>query len=337
MMNPVLMSMLAVFVIWIFIAAGAAAVFKKDIPLRPLTFAYGLASGVMLAAVFFSLLQPSLEAANELGSFPLLPVGIGFLLGCLFVHMIERALPGDDGIWCRCLRRNLPKKPNRAAEIRKSVMVRPEDIPTSESDYRLMDNESLSSSSLGEGLLKEDGTSSQKLASSLPGGLSKRSLLLLIAVFSENLPEGVAIGVAFGAVKQELTGSNNALKQALILTLGMCISSLPEALAIALPLRIDMTPLKSWILATLSGVSTLCGAILGAVAVSFVQSLLPYALAFAAGAMIYVVVREMLPEAMSLSSVNVATLGFMIGFMLLMSLDVLFSSAPQCLTETTST
>jgi len=136
MLHPLLMAFIASIIVWTCISIGSAAVFKKEIPIKPLTYVYGLASGVMLAAVFFSLLSPSLEAATALDQYPLLPGSlltfnahtclmlmwllgwlfvepykqtkgvIGFLLGCLFVYAIERAMPGPDGTWCTCLRRH---------------------------------------------------------------------------------------------------------------------------------------------------------------------------------------------------------------------------------------
>lgn len=317
-----LMTFIASIIVWICISIGSAAVFKKEIPIKPLTYVYGLASGVMLAAVFFSLLGPSLEAAAALDQYPLLPGVLGFLLGCLFVYAIERAMPGPDGTWCTCLRRH--KLENSA--LRQSLMI---DRPD-ENSYRLMEDSSVngdvgthSGHSHGPKVVADDGPSN------LPLGLSRRTLLLLVAIFFHHIPEGIAMGVAYGAITGEananVASQEKALKEAMILTLGLCISSLPEGMAVSLPLRKEgLSPVKSWAFASLSGFPTMLGAFIGALAVNGVQFILPWALAFAAGAMIYVVIREMLPEAMGLGEVDIATIGFLSGFILLMSLDVIF-------------
>lgn len=106
MIHPALMVFIASIIVWICIGIGAASVFKKSIPTKPLTFIYGLSAGLMLAASFFSLLAPSLEAAKALGQYPLLPGVLGFVIGCLFVYAIERSMPDEQGVWCACIRRH---------------------------------------------------------------------------------------------------------------------------------------------------------------------------------------------------------------------------------------
>ena len=152
----------------------------------------------------------------------------------------------------------------------------------------------------------------------------RRSTLLMLAMTLHNIPEGLAIGVLFGAAIQSVDlGMSAALAPAVALAIGIGIQNFPEGVAVSLPLRRDgMKTGKSFWYGQLSGAVEPVSAVIGAAAVIFVQPVLPYALAFAAGAMIYVVVEELIPESQMHGNTDIATLGTMIGFSVMMVLDV---------------
>lgn len=151
-----------------------------------------------------------------------------------------------------------------------------------------------------------------------------RTTLLVSAITLHNIPEGLAIGVIFGAASN-LTGAEQThmIVGAFTLALGIGIQNFPEGFAVAVPLRRQgVSRFKSFWYGQLSAIVEPIAAVLGAFAVSFFTPLLPYALSFAAGAMIYVVVEEVIPETQRDKYTDVATLGFIIGFIVMMSLDV---------------
>lgn len=152
----------------------------------------------------------------------------------------------------------------------------------------------------------------------------RRSTLLMLAMTLHNIPEGLAIGVLFGAAIQSIDlGMSAALAPAVALAIGIGIQNFPEGVAVSLPLRRDgMKTGKSFWYGQLSGAVEPVSAVIGAAAVILVQPVLPYALAFAAGAMIYVVVEELIPESQMHGNTDIATLGTMIGFSVMMVLDV---------------
>ena len=152
----------------------------------------------------------------------------------------------------------------------------------------------------------------------------RRSTLLMLAMTLHNIPEGLAIGVLFGAAIQSVDlGMSAALAPAVALAIGIGIQNFPEGVAVSLPLRRDgMKTGKSFWYGQLSGAVEPVSAVIGAAAVILVQPVLPYALAFAAGAMIYVVVEELIPESQMHGNTDIATLGTMIGFSVMMVLDV---------------
>jgi len=148
-----------------------------------------------------------------------------------------------------------------------------------------------------------------------------RSVLLVLAITLHNFPEGLAVGVAFGALSAGLPAAT--LTGAVALALGIGIQNFPEGAAVSVPLRREgMSRLKSFFYGQLSGVVEPFAGVLGAAAVLFMRPILPYALAFAAGAMIYVVVEELIPESQLESMTDVATIGAMLGFAVMMTLDV---------------
>ncbi len=152
----------------------------------------------------------------------------------------------------------------------------------------------------------------------------QRSVLLVLAITLHNIPEGLAVGVAFGAVAADLPSAS--LAGAVALALGMGLQNFPEGAAVSIPLRGEgFSRTKAFLYGQASGLVEPLAGVLGTVAVGVMQPLLPYALAFAAGAMIYVVVEELIPEAQHEEggrATNVATIGCMLGFAVMMMLDV---------------
>jgi ZIP family zinc transporter len=149
----------------------------------------------------------------------------------------------------------------------------------------------------------------------------QRSVLLVLAITLHNFPEGLAVGVAFGALAAGLPSATIA--GAVALALGIGIQNFPEGTSVSVPLRREgLSRFRSFFWGQLSGVVEPIAGVLGALAVIVVKPLLPYALAFAAGAMIYVVVEELIPESQQQSNTDVATIGAMLGFTVMMTLDV---------------
>lgn len=151
----------------------------------------------------------------------------------------------------------------------------------------------------------------------------RRSTLLVLAITLHNIPEGLAIGVAFGAVSAGFPSAT--LPAAIALAIGIGIQNFPEGLAVSAPLRLEgMSRSKSFWYGQLSGAVEPAASVIGAGAVFSAKPLLPYALAFAAGAMIFVVAEEVIPESQRHGYSDLATGGVMLGFMLMMILDVAF-------------
>lgn len=149
----------------------------------------------------------------------------------------------------------------------------------------------------------------------------RRSILLVTAITLHNFPEGLAVGVAFGAAA--LGDSAYSLAGAVVLAIGIGIQNLPEGLAVAMPLqRTGLSRFKGFMYGQFSGMVEPVAGVLGALAVIVARPILPYALAFAAGAMIFVVVEDAIPEAQREGNNDIATLGAMTGFALMMVLDV---------------
>lgn len=260
-LNPVIQALIATCFTWGVTALGAAAVFvKKNISRRVLDFMLAFAGGVMIAASFWSLLAPAISMAESNGTAPWIPAAIGFMLGGIFIRIIDRILPH--------LHLGFP-------------IEEAEGIKTS----------------------------------------WQRSVLLVLAITLHNIPEGLAVGVAFGAVA---AGSEHAsFAAAVALTLGIGIQNFPEGLAVSVPLRREgMGRLKSFWYGQLSGAVEPVAGVIGAAAVIMIEPLLPYALSFAAGAMIFVVVEEVIPESQRAGNTDLATMATLIGFTVMMVLDV---------------
>lgn len=149
----------------------------------------------------------------------------------------------------------------------------------------------------------------------------QRTTLLVLAITLHNIPEGLAIGVAFGAVAAGFPSAT--LAAAVALAIGIGIQNFPEGTAVSMPLRREgMSPLKSFWYGQISGMVEPIAGVSGAAIVLLARPLLPYALAFAAGAMIFVVIEELVPESQTGGHSHAATTGAMLGFAVMMTLDV---------------
>ena len=148
----------------------------------------------------------------------------------------------------------------------------------------------------------------------------RRCAVMVMAVTAHNVPEGLAIGVAFGAI-----GAGGAAGVAAVMfAVGIGIQNFPEGMCVAFPLRANgMSRLKSFTIGQLSGLVEVAAGVLGALAVSFINNILPFALSFSAGAMLAVVCSELIPESFESGKVR-ATLGVIFGFVLMMALDIAF-------------
>ena len=148
-----------------------------------------------------------------------------------------------------------------------------------------------------------------------------RTTLLVLAITMHNIPEGLAVGILFGGVAAGFDGAT--IGGAIALAIGIGIQNFPEGLAVSMPLRRQgVSRFKSFWYGQLSAIVEPIAAVLGAWAVLTFQPILPYALAFAAGAMIYVVVEEVIPETQRDKYTDIATMGFIVGFLVMMTLDV---------------
>lgn len=153
---------------------------------------------------------------------------------------------------------------------------------------------------------------------------AKRILMLIISIVLHNIPEGLAIGISFGSILYGLSGSS--LVSAWFLTLGIGIQNFPEGLSISLPLRREGYSLKkSFFLGQLTGFVEPIAGVLGALIVLKIRLLLPFLLSFSAGSMIYVVICELIPESQKNKNKSLMTLITLIGFVIMMILEILFN------------
>ncbi len=260
---PIIQALLATLFTWAMTATGAAGVFlTKSYPKKVMSFMLGSAAGVMIAASFWSLLAPAIEMMEGQSLPGWVPAASGFLLGGLFLWIVDRILPHLH---------------------------------------------------LGEDLEASEGIKTQW----------QRSILLVLAITLHNFPEGLAVGVAFGAVA--CCNPSATIAGAVALAIGIGLQNLPEGLAVSMPLRGEgFSRRKSFFYGQASGMVEPIAGVLGAAAVIFMKPILPYALSFAAGAMIYVVVEELIPESQRGQHANseLATFGAMLGFTIMMILDV---------------
>ena len=234
--------------------AGIVFFFKK-INKSVMDAMLGFAAGVMIAASFWSLLNPSISMAESLNMIPWLIAFIGFFTGGVLLFIGDKL-------------------------------------------YTVF-NKKVSPNSFK----------------------NKRCLLLILSITLHNIPEGLAVGVAFGSLKYGLDGVT--LGATCLLALGIGLQNFPEGTAVSVPLRREgMTRTKSFIIGSLSGIVEPISGVIGAILVLKVRYLLPFLLAFAAGAMIYVVVEELIPESQTNKRKDLMALFTLIGFSIMMILDV---------------
>ena len=218
----------------------------------------GFAAGVMVAASVWSLLIPSIDMANEQNTITWLPATIGFLLGIIFLLILDNVIPH--------------------LHIKSKAIEGPE----------------------------------SKL---------KKTTMMVLAVTLHNIPEGMAVGVALAGA---LSGNSTiTITGAIALSIGIAIQNFPEGAIISMPLKEEgMTKPKAFLSGMLSGIVEPIGGLITIILTSLVVPILPYFLSFAAGAMIYVVVEELIPESQIGKHSNIGTIGFSIGFIIMMILDV---------------
>ena len=261
----VLMALIATLGTWFVTALGAATVafFKSPNP-KILNLMLGFASGVMIAASFWSLLQPAIERAE---AYSLLPayfvVTTGFLFGAAFMWVSDKVVS--------------------FARRRANII---------------------------------QGKSSEKL---------NRIIMLILSITLHNIPEGLAVGVAFGALGKA-GYSTECLMGAITIAVGIGLQNFPEGAAVSLPLRREgYSRKRSFLYGQASGMVEPIAGILGALLVVYAEKILPYALSFAAGAMILVAVHELIPECQRYQKNQpyFSTMGIISGFAVMMLLDVM--------------
>lgn len=261
----VLPALLATLGTWLVTALGAATVafFKSPNP-KALNLMLGFASGVMIAASFWSLLQPAIERAEAAAGPPAYLVAtLGFLSGALFMWASDKAVS-----FAR-------RKADSAAGAGRERM--------------------------------------------------NRILMLVLSITLHNIPEGLAVGVAFGVLSRG-EASAEALMGAVTVAVGIGLQNFPEGAAVSLPLRREgCSRRKSFLIGQASGMVEPVAGVLGALLVVTAEAILPYALSFAAGAMILVAVHELIPECQQNQKAQpyFATAGIVLGFAVMMLLDVM--------------
>ena len=239
---------------------GAAMVFlmKKEMNKKVEKILLGFASGVMIAASVWSLLIPSIEMAETQGKVAWIPAAIGFLLGIVFLLVLDSLVP-----------------------------------------HMHLESE------------KPEGMKSKL----------KKTTMMVFAVTLHNIPEGMAVGVTFAGALAQNAGITMA--GAFALAVGIAIQNFPEGAIISMPLKSEgVSKSKAFLYGTLSGIVEPIGAIITILLTNTVVPILPYLLSFAAGAMIYVVVEELIPESQAGEHSNIGTIGVAIGFTIMMILDV---------------
>ena len=252
--------MIGVLIPFLGTALGAGMVFflKKEMGAKLQKSLLGFASGVMMAASVWSLIMPSIDMAQEQGVIAWVPAAVGFLLGILFLLLLDTVIPHI----------HLDKE-------------KPEGVKAS----------------------------------------LKKSTMLVLAVTLHNIPEGMAVGVVFSGLLAESTLISVA--GAFALSIGIAIQNFPEGAIISMPLKSEglSTP-RAFLYGAASGIVEPVAAVITILLTGIIYPALPYLLSFAAGAMIYVVVEELIPEAQAGEHTNIGTIGVAVGFVLMMILDV---------------
>ncbi len=263
--NYVLYALIATLGTWFITALGSATViFFKSINQKILNIMLGFASGVMIAASFWSLLQPAIERAEASLEIPAYFVAtVGFLFGAVFMWASDKAVS-----YARSKVINTYEKP------------------------------------------------SEKL---------NRIIMLILSITLHNIPEGLAVGVAFGALQNANPGAES-LMGAISIAIGIGLQNFPEGAAVSLPLRREgYSRKKAFFCGQASGMVEPIAGVVGALLVVHIERILPFALSFAAGAMILVAVHELIPECQKdkKTSPYFSTMGIIMGFAVMMLLDVM--------------
>ncbi len=266
MNNVLVMALIATLFTWFVTMAGAmTVVFFKSVNNKIMNIMLGFASGVMIAASFWSLLQPAIEKAREILEIPAYIVAtFGFLSGALFMWASDKTVSYT--------RQKLRKNSDETKERRIS-----------------------------------------------------RIFMLILSITLHNIPEGLAVGVAFGALGGQ-GYSREALLGAISIAVGIALQNFPEGAAVSLPLRREgYSRKKSFFLGQASGMVEPVAGVIGAYLVVYMETFLPFALSFAAGAMILVAVHELIPECQENKETHpyFSTSGIVLGFAVMMLLDVM--------------
>lgn len=316
--SPVTQALLGTILTWGLTALGAAtAILLRGNQRKFMDISLGFAAGVMLAASYWSLLEPALEMAagldtyGENGQWAFLPVSVGFFLGAAFVYGTDTVM-SNTGIASPLDLIN-KKKTDSETElpVRTQVLQMSETITDSELRLRKGLGAGSEVYSIGE---KERMNELRRKDS------WRRIVLLIVAVTVHNIPEGLAVGVGFGAIGRTKSATFESARN---LAIGIGIQNFPEGIAVSLPLKASgYSTAKSIWYGQLSGLVEPIAGVMGAALVTLIVPILPYALAFAAGAMVYVVVDDIVPEAQSEGNGKAASWGAIVGFIVMMSLDV---------------
>ncbi|XP_054736619.1 zinc transporter ZIP11 [Anastrepha obliqua] len=337
--GPVMQALLGTLFTWGLTAAGAACViFVRGNQRKSLDAALGFAAGVMIAASFWSLLNPAIEMAESshlYGVYAFLPVSGGFLLGAIFVYGCDRLMSflglNSTNMMISMTQTNKDKADIAIDDIRNSQGVLDRTVAKSMDSFS--DCLSTQHGSIETRRRKKNSaveveaqrtytTESQRNIDNAVAQW-KRIMLLVVAITVHNIPEGLAVGVSFGAI-----GSTNSstFEAARNLAIGIGIQNFPEGLAVSLPLHAaGFSVTRALWYGQLSGMVEPIFGILGAVAVTLANLILPYALSFAAGAMIYIVADDILPEAHASGNGTISTWGTVAGFLIMMCLEVTLS------------
>lgn len=261
-LSPILLALFATIFTYSVTLLGASLVFFfKNVKKNIMDAMLAIAAGVMIAASFFSLLNPATEMAINLKMIPWLITFIGFISGGLLLFIGDKLFNHFD--------KKIDKNKKEEKE-RKSF---------------------------------------------------KRCLMLIFSITLHNIPEGLAVGVAFGSTAYSLEGAT--LTAAMLIALGIGIQNFPEGTAVSVPLRREgMSRKKAFFYGQLSGLVEPISGVLGALLVLKIRILLPFLLSFAAGAMIYVVVEELIPESQTNKKKDLMSLFTIIGFTIMMILDI---------------
>ncbi|XP_053152409.1 zinc transporter ZIP11 isoform X2 [Hemicordylus capensis] len=327
--SPVLQAVLGTFFTWGLTAAGSALVFVfSSGQRRILDGSLGFAAGVMLAASYWSLLAPAIELAEnsgKFGAFAFFPVVIGFTLGAAFVYFADLLLP-----WLGVIEHS-----QTALALSYDAKVMKEKYEHPSTHHQEYENElsiRIDKGENGEPYQRRKGVGGYQPDAPAPSQTLKdstlvpvtnswrRIMLLILAITIHNIPEGLAVGVGFGAVGKSASATFESARN---LAIGIGIQNFPEGLAVSLPLRgAGFSTWRAFWYGQLSGMVEPLAGIFGAVAMVLAEPLLPYALAFAAGAMVYVVVDDIIPEAQISGNGKLASWTSILGFVVMMSLDV---------------